>query len=202
MFSEFGLSLPVATNLLMSCSQACMSYWYLLVPIVLFVGLVAVLLLLSYIGIPIRGLPGVEWFYSASERAAVLQQLAVSVREKQSFVTSLELMSAYARSGRTRRRLHDVIRQIAQGRPWHQALQKARFVTQPQAGLLYSAEQAGNLAWALEEMADGTLRHSAYRTQAVVNIVFPIAVLGCGLCVAFVAIGMLLPLFDLIRNLA
>ncbi len=202
MFSEFGLQLPPATQLLVSCSRACALYWYLLAPFVLFVGLVAVLLLLSYMGIPLRGLPGVEWFYSASERAAVLQQVAVSVREKQPFVTTLELMSAYARSGRTRKRLHDVIRQIAQGRPWHQALRKARFVTQAQAGLLYSAEQAGNLAWALEEMADSTLRHSAYRIQATVNFVFPFAVLGCGLCVAFVAAGMLLPLFNLISSLA
>ena len=72
MFSEFGLRLPMATQLLMSCSRFCAEYWYLLAPIVLFVGLVAVFLMLSYIGIPIRGLPGVEWFYAATERAAVL----------------------------------------------------------------------------------------------------------------------------------
>ncbi len=202
MFSEFGLRLPMATQLLMSCSRFCAEYWYLLAPIVLFVGFVAVFLMLSYIGIPIRGLPGVEWFYAATERAAVLQQLAVSVREKQSFVTTLELMSAYSLSGRTRNRLHKTIRQIADGRPWYEALQKTRMVTRAQAGLLYSAEQAGNLAWALEEMADSTLRHSAYRTQATVNFVFPFAVLGCGLCVAFVAAGMLLPLFNLISSLA
>lgn len=202
MFSEFGLRLPMATQLLMSCSRACAEYWYLLAPIVIFVGLVTVLLMLSYIGIPVRGVPGVEWFYAATERAAVLQQLAVSVREKQSFVTTLELMSAYSLSRRTRNRLHKAIRQIADGRPWYEALQKTRIVTRAQAGLLYSAEQAGNLGWALEEMADSTLRHSAYRTQATVNFVFPFAVLGCGLCVAFVAAGMLLPLFNLISSLA
>jgi type II secretory pathway component PulF len=202
MFSEFGLQLPMATQLLISCSRICAEYWYLLAPIVLFVGLVTVLLVLSYIGIPVRGLPGVEWFYAATERAAVLQQLAVSVREKQSFVTTLELMSAYSLSRRTRNRLHKAIRQIADGRPWYEALHKTRIVTRAQAGLLYSAEQAGNLGWALEEMADSTLRHSAYRIQATVNLVFPFAVLGCGLCVAFFAAGMLLPVFNLISSLA
>lgn len=202
MFSEFGMRLPMATQLLISCSRICTEYWYLLAPFVLFVGFFALFLMLSYIGVPIRGVPGVKWFYAATERAAVLQQLAVSVREKQSFVTTLELMSAYSLSRRTRNRLHKAIRQIADGRPWYEALQKTRIVTRAQAGLLYSAEQAGNLGWALEEMADSTLRHSAYRTQATVNFVFPFAVLGCGLCVAFVAAGMLLPLFNLISSLA
>jgi type II secretory pathway component PulF len=202
MFAEFDLQLPAVTVALINCSRAFAEFWYIPALAVAILWAVTALLMFTFIGIPIRNLPVVEWFYSATDRAAVLQQLAVSVREKQSFLGTLELLSAYSRSLRSRKRLYKAVREIADGRPWHLALQKARILTQAQGAVLYSAEQAGNLAWALEEMAESTLRRSANRIQACVGFMFPITILGCGLCVAFVALGMLLPLFSLIGALA
>ena len=202
MFREFDMQLPPMTLLLISVSSWFVQYWFILLPVLLVIGFAAVVLLLSYLGISVRGLPFVGRFFSTIDNASVLQLLAVAVREKRPLVGSLELFAAYSRSPRARHRLHAAIRQIADGSHWCEALQHAGFVTRAQSGVFKSAERAGNLAWALEEMADGTVRRTSYRMQAALNFLFPLLILGCGLCVLFVAVAMLLPLFTLISGLA
>ena len=41
-----------------------------------------------------------------------------------------------------------------------------------------SAERTGNLAWALDEMADSSLRRSAYRVRGFVSVAFPIVLIA------------------------
>ena len=202
MFQEFGLQLPAMTQLLIAVSSGFVRYWYIALPVLWLCGLVAIVLLFSYLGLSLRGLPIVGRFFSAIDSASVLQMLAVAVREKRPLVGSLELLATYCGSSRVRYRLHAAIRQIADGNHWCDALQHVGFVTQAQAAVFKSAERAGNLAWALEEMADSTVRRSSYRAQAALNFAFPLLILGCGMCVLFVALGMSLPLFSLIQKLA
>ena len=74
-------------------------------------------------------------------------------------------------------------------------------MTRAQATVFKSAERAGNLAWALDEMADSSIRRASLRAQAALNVLFPGLILVCGMGVMFVAVGMLLPLFSLISKL-
>ena len=106
------------------------------------------------------------------------------------------LRSRRARAGCTGRSAS-----IADGAHWCDALQRARLVTRAQAAVFKSAERAGNLAWALEEMADSSVRRAVLPRQAALNVLFPALILVCGIGVMFVAVGMLLPLFDLISNI-
>ena len=98
MFREFGMQLPPMTLLLIAVSRWFVQYWFILLPVLLVLGFVAVLLLLSYLGISLRGLPIVGRFFSTIDNASVLQLLAVAVREKRPLVGSLELLAAYSRS--------------------------------------------------------------------------------------------------------
>jgi type II secretory pathway component PulF len=128
--------------------------------------------------------------------------LSVTVKEKRPIVETLEFLAAYAPFSGARARLHLAIREIAGGAHWCDALQQARLVNRPQAAVFKSAERAGNLAWALDEMSDSTVRRTTYRAQLALNFLFPVMVLGFGMCVFFVAVAMLLPLFKLISALA
>ena len=67
--------------------------------------------------------------------------------------------------------------------------------------MLESAERAGNLAWALDEMADGKTRRSAYRIRTWISLLFPLCILTVGSLVMFVAVALMLPLFKLISAL-
>lgn len=201
MFQEFGLALPAVTQLLIAVSAFVAQYGFICLPVLALLCAVAVMALLGYIGISLRGLPLVGRLFSAIDNASVLRMLAVTVQEKRPLVGSLELLAAYAPHSLSRARLYGAIRQLVDGAHWCDALQRARLVTRAQATVFKSAERAGNLAWALDEMADSSVRRAALRAQAALNVLFPAMILVFGLGVMFVAVGMLMPLFDLITKL-
>ena len=72
----------------------------------------------------------------------------------------------------------------------------------PRRGYFELRSAAGNLAWALEEMADSSVRCAAYRLRAWLNVLFPAVVIVFGGCVFFIALGILMPLFALIPGLS
>ena len=120
-----------------------------------------VVVLLSYLGLSFRGWPIVGRFFSTIDNASVLRMLSVAVQEKRPLVGSLELLAAYAPFSLARSRLYEAIHQMTNGAHWCDALQRARLVTRAQATVFKSAERAGNLAWALDEMADSSIRRAS-----------------------------------------
>ena len=202
MFMEFGLKLPAATLLLVAISRAIISYWFFLLPIMMLLALIAVVGVLSYVGISIQSLPVVRILFTPIDSATVLHSLAIAVQRKQTIPDSLLLLANLARTAGSRRRLDVAVQQVTEGTHWCGALQYAGFISQAQGSVIKSAERAGNLAWALDEMADSSIRRTAQRAQAVLNILFPTVLVAFGFSVFIVAVGMLAPLFSLISGLA
>lgn len=202
MFEEFELRLPAATVMLISVSRFIVNYWFLLFPVIALCVMGVVLGLLIYMGVPLQSLPVVRRFADPIDSATVLGSLALSVEHRQPITDNLMLLSVFTRSGQSREKLEDVVVNIESGMHWCDALQESRLITKAQQSVLRSAERAGNLGWALSEMADSTLRRAASRAHAVLGFVFPTCLIGFGMCVLFVAVGMLAPLFSLIGALA
>ena len=69
------------------------------------------------------------------------------------------------------------------------------------AAVLTSAESVGNLAWALEELAETAERRLATRIQLVIQTFFPLVVIILGMLVFILATAYFLPLVTLIQNL-
>ena len=53
------------------------------------------------------------------------------------------------------------------------------------AAVLKAAERSGNLEWALEEMADSSIRQLAYRLRLALNILFPFVMVVFGGIIGF-----------------
>jgi type IV pilus assembly protein PilC len=68
--------------------------------------------------------------------------------------------------------------------------------------VLQAAQRVGNLEWALDELADASLRRAAYRWQAVVNVLGPLVILFAGLLVGFIVVALFMPLISLIQGLS
>ncbi len=202
MFSEFGLSLPAATISLIDASRMVVNYWYMLMPLAMVAGLMAVMGLMSYAGLPLRSIPIFGLIFTPIDSVTVLYALASTVGQKQSIAGSLQILAGQPGAGRARYRLQVALQQILQGSHWCNALQQAGFISSAQASVLRAAERTGNLPWALSDMADGILRRAAQRAHGVLNIAFPSVLAGFGLIVFMVAAGILLPLFSLISSLA
>jgi len=67
--------------------------------------------------------------------------------------------------------------------------------------LLRTAQRAGNLDWALKEMAEANRRRLAYRLQVVGQLTFPPVIVAFGLLVAVVGAAVLSDLATLIWRL-
>jgi type II secretory pathway component PulF len=158
--------------------------------------------LLMFVGVPVQSLPIARYFVAPVDNAAVLSTLAIAVRRQQPIADNLMLLSELAQSSRSRNQLGVAVGRIEDGMHWTDALQYSGLISKAENGVIRSAERAGNLAWALEEMADSTLRRTAQRAQAALNVLFPCCLVTFGFCVLFVAVGMMMPLFSLIGSLA
>jgi protein transport protein HofC len=98
--------------------------------------------------------------------------------------------------------LQRVYNQFQLGLPWQDSLRALGFISRYDAAVLHAAERAGNLAWALTDVADSSERRQTLRQRLLVNVLFPLLVLLMGGVVFFIVIGLFLPLVSLIQGLA
>lgn len=201
MYSEFGFDLPLLTQLIMGISESFVTYWYVAAPFLLLVAFVVLVALLLFVGVAPQSLPIVPRFSTSMENSAILSSLAIAVERRQSILDNLSIVLGLAPSMRARRRLAAAMKRVEAGTHWSDALRESGLNSKSQNGIIQSAERAGNLVWALNEIADSMLRRAVDRLRALLDVLFPVCVVGVGACVLFIAAAMLLPLFSLIGKL-
>lgn len=202
MFAEFGLELPAVTQLLIFLSGFFVTYWFIVLPLLAILGLGVVLGLLVFVGVPLQSIPLIRRFARSVDKATFLNLLAVAVERGRSVVDNVSLLAGLTPGRHSRQQLTSAVQHMEHGMPWTESLRKTKLITKRQEAVLKSAERAGNLSWALNELADSSLRLTAHRAQAVLSFVFPGCLLVFGFCVFMIAVGVLMPLFSLIGNLA
>ena len=203
MFAEFGLKLPVMTILLINFSRWVVDYgWpiFFLLSMGAFVACLASIF--SFIGWLPRSMPILNRLFRRYDGAIVLRSLALAIRRGQSVHASLRLMADIYPLGTVRNWLSKAADRVERGEDWCAALRKVRLIDRTDEVVLRSAQGAGNLPWALEEMAESLLRREMYRWQAWYNIISPLLILALGACVAFVCVALFLPLVGLIQGLS
>jgi type II secretory pathway component PulF len=196
---EHDMELPAATETLIAASRGFGLEWFgyfLLLAALLIVLVVAVL---YYVCLSPRDLPVVRGLWARADGALVLRWLAIAVRQKRPISEYIRLLSAYYPRATLRRRLERAAKRTDKGADWCESLLRVGVIRRPESLVFQAAERTGNLEWALDEMADSSLRRTAYRLQALHNILFPAAVIAIGSIVFFVALAILLPLFSLIQ---
>jgi type II secretory pathway component PulF len=197
-FDEFSVDLPAETIWLVGTAHFFVMSW----PLIVLVGVVLLVLLVRslsyYTGYSPRYLPGMTASWQRADRSVIMHWLAHAVRQDRPLPEMMRLISGYVTRNRLRRRLQQSAKRIDQGVEWTESLQDAGLIRKPEAAVFRSAEQTGNLAWALEEMAESNVRRTVYQLRALTNVAFPAALLVLGGFVLVVACAMLTPLFDLI----
>lgn len=201
MFDEFGMELPWATRQLVAWSDFAVTTW-MFVPFYAFLGCVLLVGSLHYLGVSARHLPGMRLIWWRTDCATIMRWLAVCIRQGRPIAETLSLLAKTWRHLPIRSRLALATRYIEGGTHWCDSMRKCNLVRGQESAIFKAAERAGNLEWALTEMADSSVRRSAYRMTALVNLIFPIIVLGMGVAVSFIAIGTLTVLFDLTMGLS
>jgi type II secretory pathway component PulF len=172
--------------------------------VVMFCLHVPVLLLavaLLFVGVFPRDLPLLWRLFRRYDGAMIMRGLALAVKKEVPLPRAMELVVEQYPMRYASGALSDATVRVKGGMPWPESLRQAGLIAQTDVAVLASAQRAGNLPWALEEMAESALRRTNYRLQVALQMLFPPAVLLLGMSVAFFVIGLFLPLVALIQGL-
>jgi type II secretory pathway component PulF len=201
MFDEFGLELPKLTALVIACADFVVAYGILFLPLFLLLVAILVVGVLYYVGWLPRDLPLVSRLGIRADSAVVMRTLSMAVTENIALDQMIWTLSRVYPKRSVRNRLMAAGRHINNGRNWCDSLFSAGLIRAADMGVLKSAQRVGNLEWALDEMADSSVRRLAYRLRLMLNVAFPLVLFFFGLMVGFHVIGLFMPLVSLILGL-
>jgi type II secretory pathway component PulF len=201
-FQEFDLELPPIS---MAAVRFSMVYGdFLGIPII--VGMSIVLLGAVTVGLcylwdmPVLR-PWGDLLFRGRPAAHVLRILAVATEQRQSLAQALQNMARVYPSMPVRTQLGRASAAVNSGLDWREALRKSRLITHAEQALLTSAERAGNLPWALRQIALRREKRAVYRLATALQILYPGAILFLGAFVAFFVVALFVPLVNLIKGL-
>jgi len=174
----------------------------LLILAITIVILATLYLSLYAMGLRFFGLPLLDRLLAPLDAAVVLRCLGVAANRGQPLEPTLNLLAIRYPKWLIRRRLRRAATVMGVGGDWVAALRSQRLIRKADAAILRAAAQAGNLGWALSEAAASGERLVVYRLQWLSQIFAPLLVLAAGVAVGLFAIAMLMPLAELIRDMA
>lgn len=133
--------------------------------------------------------------------ALVLRTVSLPIEAGRPIASALGVMAEYYPAKWIRRRLARTALAVRLGADWIDALWKTGVIRKTDAEVLASASTVGNLAWACRELADTAERRQRLRLQVLTRGLFPLVILAVGLVVAFLCLGLFLPLVTLMEAL-
>jgi len=202
MFEDFGLALPSPTQHIVSVSYFTFDYILFLLPFFLLFVFVFIKGVLYYVGWLPRDSFGTSWLTRRYDGALVMRTLGLASDEQRPFSNVIAMLARLYPKRSVRASLDEAGRRINRGEPWTESLKRTGIIGKPEAAVLEAAERTGNITWALEEMADSSVRRSIYRLRLALNVVFPLMTLLMGLIVTYLVVGLFMPLIALIQGMS
>jgi type II secretory pathway component PulF len=208
MFEEFGIKLPAMTVLLIHMSKSMTSgptlfvTYPLIALCIIALNLTLLLFVLHLLGWMPRDIPPINTLLRRYDGALVMMGLATCIERRMPLYQALVLLYREFPRASTARRAGVAAFDVGLGRDWCEALRYQRLLTPADEAVLKAAERAGNLPWALREMADRSIRRQVDRLQSLSHALLPIFVIGFGICVAYLVVGLFMPLVSLIQGLS
>ncbi len=194
-FDDFDSDLPPMTTLLIDTAYDLTPLWSLLSFALVLVLIYAAL---NYIG----WAPGPGWVRRQFERGRVLRALAVGSERQTPLPEILSTLANKHPMGSVWLKLRKVETRLQQGANWCDAMRSCGLIRSGEAAILQAAQRAGNLPWALREIAGRAEERLMYRLQVLLQVLSPIIVVGLGMIVAFIVVAIFLPLVKLISELS
>jgi type II secretory pathway component PulF len=197
---DFGVPVPSATERLLQFVDACTNHW-----VAILVWSLALVASLAFLLLRRGGWGGVDSgilsaFYPRLETPSVLRSLSQAVAARRPLNAALAGLELHHRRRHVRNRIRRVRDALVRGGNCFQQLYQHGLVNSREAAALASAEKAGNLAWALEGIADNIERRQQARLQVVIETVQPAVVIGLGLIIFSVCVAIFVPLIHIFAS--
>lgn len=197
-FEGFGVPLPDATSQLLQISGWVIGFWPLLIlPMFTFVVYALGFSAWANIKYLTKGqLPFVH-FWPRFWTPDILKSLAVTVAAKKSIPDAIHALLAEMKPGKAATALSAVRQQAQAGTDLWQAMKVQGFLRTHETGLLTAAEAAGNLDWAIVQLATEIRGKRKRRLQTFATILQPVAILAVGVVIGFVVHALYMPIASL-----
>jgi type IV pilus assembly protein PilC len=199
-FSDFRQTLPVPTRAIVDVGDFVAANGW---AVVLTISVCAALFALVLRSPAARWhLPLLGRLYRMHFQSRFLRMLAIALGTGRSAPEALALLAGSGfYEGMLGRLLADTRRAVENGEPLAESLSRRRLVPAAAVPLMHAAQRAGNLPWALGEMAD-TLSDRTIRLMRRLSIVGgPLLLIVIGGLVGYLVVGMFIPIVDLITKL-
>lgn len=196
-FEDFHIKLPWLTEQLIEYGR---SYW--LVPVYLWLGLLAGITVLLGSSACCWHCPGFGRFYRMDSQGRMLHMLGLLLRAGKTVPESLRILADLgAFRPVVRRRLQRALDRVEQGDPLPETLQQQELLPRNATPLVQAAQRAGNLPWALAELGESLNRRLVRQLQRLTMTAFPLLILAAGLLVGLFVVGGFLPLVELMTRI-
>lgn len=199
-FYDFDVDLPDITLALITVSDFVAAYWYLLSFPLFFLFLLS---LARYAIVNQKVGSAFNWMIPAITRnrtVDLLRSLAICCRKNRLLEECIGSWAINHVDQRARRRLTRVYDEMSAGLPVWSSLGQQKFLTSRQVALLESAEQLGNLPWALDELAEALHQRQIHRQLIAYQFLKPMFILFMAGIVGFICIAMFYPLVSLLTQ--
>ncbi|MGH7202421.1 MAG: type II secretion system F family protein [Planctomycetaceae bacterium] len=205
-FEDFGTELPDLTEFVIEVSDGFAQYWFLVLPLALaglwcLVSLTLSLELGRSWSLPRLCRPPAAWRPRAYA-PWILRILNVVIAAGRPLGGALLSLAHHHPDRAIRQRLQGVYIDLERGEDVWRSLVQAGFLRRNDAALLSSAERAGNLPWALMELAHETERRMSARVAVALELLRPLLLAGFGVVVGTVVVAVFLPMVKLINDLS
>lgn len=145
---------------------------------------------------------GLRWVHGPVNECRLLNILSVVIATDLPLQDSLDVIRRQFPSSRIRHIANALYGQLKQGGDWIDALGSLRVVSHSEAALARSAQNVGNLAWALREISVGKRRRHLQRMAPTTKIALPILVLLAAIPVLVTGLVLIIPLTKMVTLLS
>lgn len=204
-FAGFNTELPAITQTVMHVLDGSGQYALVLfLPTVALMAVSGYLLVMLFSAIdPSRVIEWQLWGWLRPRVATgtVLRCLGIAIGGGRPLTASLKTLADHFPCRPIRMRLQGVASDVSRGQDVWQSLLRERLLRHEEVELIFAADRAGNLPWALEELASGIERRTVFRIRAVFEFLQPAVIVAAGLVVMFINVAFFMPLVKLIGDL-
>lgn len=202
LFETLDTPLPVSTKFLVAISNLMLGSWYIFVPVFAAVVVGSLAWLRSSSGRKILAntllmMPRVGEIMRSFGTAQTSRLLGTLLGAKVPMLDSIELTRRATKNHRFIQLLEDAEASVVKGDPISTVLIRSSVFLPSAAHAIRNGEQTGRLSEVLSHIADYLDEENQSTVKALSSLLEPAIMLVLGGLVAFVAVSMFLPLFDL-----
>ena len=147
-------------------------------------------------------LPWLTRWFPRFDAPWILRNLATAVAAEHPLPDALNALSVHQRRADIRGRIERIEMAVAEGKDCWESLEAEQLINRRELSVLHAAQRVGNLHWVLRNIADSVEEKQRYRLLYLFELLRPALVLVVGLVVAFIVLGMFMPLIQLLNDLS